>query len=84
MLLDARDEDGSQMTDQQLRDEAMTLFLAGHETTALVLSWSWYLLGQHPEVEQRLAEEVRTVLQGRPPTLEDVPRLPYWSRSCSR
>ena len=77
LLLHARDEDGSQMTDQQLRDEAMTLFLAGHETTALVLSWTWYLLGQHAEVEQRLAEEVRTVLQGRPPTLEDVPRLPY-------
>ena len=76
MLLHARDEDGSQMTDQQLRDEAMTLFLAGHETTALVLSWSWYLLSQHPEVEQRMAEEVRTVLAGRPPTVADVPKLP--------
>ena len=63
------------MTDQQLRDEAMTLFLAGHETTALVLSWTWYLLSQHPEVEERLADEVRTVLGGRPPTMEDVPKL---------
>jgi cytochrome P450 len=75
ILLHARDEDGSRMTDRQLRDEAMTLFLAGHETTALVLSWSWYLLGQHPEVEERVASEVGKILAGRVPTLEDVPRL---------
>ena len=54
MLLSARDEDdGTRMTDQQLRDEAMTLFLAGHDTTALTLSWGWYLLARHPEVAQR-------------------------------
>ena len=75
LLLQARDEDGSQMTDQQLRDEAMTLFLAGHETTALVLSWTWYLLSQHPEVEARLANEVQSVLGGRPPVFEDVPKF---------
>ena len=56
MLLQARDEDdGTRMSDKQLRDEAMTLFLAGHETTAIALSWSWYLLSQHPAVEQKLA-----------------------------
>ncbi|HYF94632.1 MAG TPA: cytochrome P450 [Symbiobacteriaceae bacterium] len=58
MLLHAVDEDGSQMTPRQLRDEAMTLFLAGHETTANALSWTWYLLAQHPEAEARLYQEV--------------------------
>ncbi len=53
MLLEAQDEDGSQMTDKQLRDEVMTIFLAGHETTALTLSWTWYLLAQNPLVEQK-------------------------------
>jgi cytochrome P450 len=78
MLLHARDEgDQSQMTDKQLRDEAMTLFLAGHETTALLLSWAWYLLARHPEAEARLAAEVRAVLGGRPPTVADLPHLPY-------
>ena len=50
------------MTDRQLRDEVMTLFLAGHETTAVALSWTWYLLAQHPEVEAKLAAELRDVL----------------------
>jgi cytochrome P450 len=77
MLLSARDEDGSHMTDQQLRDEAMTLFLAGHETTALALSWSFYLLGQNPEAEAALAREVRSVLGGREPEAADAPRLHY-------
>src|SRR5205807_8206053 len=54
MLLRAQDEDGSRMTDRQLRDETVTLFLAGHETTAVALSWTWYLLARHPEVEARL------------------------------
>src|SRR5262249_25949441 len=54
LLLQARDEEGNQMTDRQLRDEVMTIFLAGHETTALALSWTWYLLGSHPEIETRL------------------------------
>src|SRR6266571_2591137 len=53
MLLHAQDEDGSRMTDQQLRDEVMTLFLAGHETTAIALSWAWYLLALNPEAESR-------------------------------
>lgn len=76
-LVSAQDEDGSRMTDTQLRDEMMTLYLAGHETTALTLSWSWYLLSQHPEAEEKLAAEWRTVLGGRAPTPDDLPHLPY-------
>jgi cytochrome P450 len=75
MLLAARDEEGRPMSDAQLRDEAMTLFLAGHETTANALAWSFHLLGQHPSVESALHVELDTVLQGRRPTFEDVPRL---------
>jgi cytochrome P450 len=77
MLLQAQDEDGSQMTDAQLRDEVMTLFLAGHETTALSLSWSWYLLAMHPEKERKFHEELNEVLQGRLPGVEDLPKLKY-------
>jgi cytochrome P450 len=77
MLMAARDEDGSGMTDRQLRDEILTILLAGHETTAVSLSWTWYLLSQHPEVEQKLREELTQVLGGRVPRLEDLPRLPY-------
>jgi cytochrome P450 len=78
MLLHAQDEEsGRRMTDRQLRDECMTLFLAGHETTANTLSWAWYLLSQHPEAEARLHEELDRVLEGRRPTLADLPRLPY-------
>lgn len=77
MLLQAQDEDGSQMTDKQLRDEVMTLFLAGHETTAVLLSWTGYLLSQHPAVEQKLADEVEAVLGGRAPTVADLPQLRY-------
>jgi cytochrome P450 len=77
MLLHARDEDGSGMNDKQVRDEAMTLFLAGHETTALALSWAGYLLATNPAVMTRLRTELTTVLQGRPPTLADLPQLPY-------
>jgi len=77
MLLAAQDEDGSRMTDRQLRDEVMTLILAGHETTALLLSWTWYLLSENPEVEARLAAELRDVLGGRSPSVADLPRLPY-------
>lgn len=77
MLLAAHDEDGSQMTDRQLRDEVMTLFLAGHETTALTLSWAWYLLAQNPEVEEKFHAELDEVLGGRTPTLADMPRLKY-------
>jgi cytochrome P450 len=78
MLLLATDEDGgSGMTDEQLRDEVMTLILAGHETTANALSWTFHLLGASPEVEARLHAEVDSVLQGRRPTADDVPRLTY-------
>jgi cytochrome P450 len=77
MLLLAEDEDGSRMTDKQIRDEAMTLFLAGHETTAKTLTWTWYLLAQHPEIEAKLHEELERVLGGRTPTLEDLRQLPY-------
>jgi cytochrome P450 len=77
MLLAARDEDGSQMSDRQLRDEVMTLFLAGHETTALTLAWSWYLLGTHPGVERKFHAELDDVLGDREPTAADLPRLRY-------
>jgi cytochrome P450 len=78
LLLDAQDaDDGSRMTNQQVRDEIMTLLLAGHETTAVSLSWTWYLLAQHPDVEARLAAELRNVLGGRLPTVADLPRLRY-------
>jgi cytochrome P450 len=76
-LLGAQDEDGSRMTDRQLRDEAMTIVLAGHETTALALTWSWYLLSKHPLTLQPLADELEAVLAGRLPTLTDVPQLHY-------
>ncbi len=77
MLMGAMDEDGSQMTPKQLRDETMTLFLAGHETTALTLAWTWYLLSENPAAETRLQEELRDVLGGRPPDVADLARLPY-------
>jgi cytochrome P450 len=76
MLLAARDEEGRPMSDGQLRDEAMTLFLAGHETTANALAWAFHLLGQHPSVESALHAELDAVLEGRPPGLEDVAQLP--------
>ncbi len=78
VLLAATDEDsGSRMSDSQLHEEMMTLFLAGHETTAMALTWTWYLLSQHPEVEERLVREVSRVLRGRAPTVADLPQLPY-------
>ena len=77
MLLQEQDEDGSQMTDRQLRDEVMTLFLAGHETTALTLSWSWYLLGLDPQAEEKFHAELDQVLDGRRPTVADLPQLNY-------
>ena len=63
-LLRAQDTDGSAMTDQQLRDEVMTMLLAGHETTALALSWAWFLLASHPEAQAKLHDEVDHVLAG--------------------
>ncbi len=77
MLLQAHDEDGSQMTDKQLRDEVITLFLAGQETTALTLVWAWYLLALHPEAEETLWQELDEVLQGRAPEAADVPQLKF-------
>jgi cytochrome P450 len=79
MLLLAHDEeaDGSGMTDQQVRDEALTLFLAGHETTANALTWTWYLLSQNPECERRLHEEIDSALLGRAPEMSDLPQLRY-------
>ena len=79
MLVDAKDESGEGMSDQQLRDEMVTMFLAGHETTALALSWTLYLLSQNREAEARLHEELDRVLGGRMPAAEDVPRLEYTS-----
>jgi cytochrome P450 len=78
MLLAARDEDGgARMSDEQVRDEAMTLFLAGHETTANALSWTWYLLSQNPAAERQLHAELDQVLAGRQPSVADLPRLTY-------
>jgi cytochrome P450 len=78
MLMTATDETGTErMSDQQLRDEVMTLFLAGHETIATAMSWTWYLLHQHPEAAARVRKEALEVLEGRSPGFEDLPRLPY-------
>ncbi|MFM1920780.1 MAG: hypothetical protein RLZZ303_2414 [Candidatus Hydrogenedentota bacterium] len=77
MLLAARDEDNTGMTDLQVRDEAVTLFLAGHETTANALTWTWMLLAQHPEIEAKFHEELDRVLQGREPTPDDYAQLTY-------
>lgn len=86
MLIAARDEEtrggglserGAGLSDRELRDEVMTIFLAGYETVANALAWTWLLLGQNPEVEAKLDAELRDVLGGRLPTLEDMPRLTY-------
>jgi cytochrome P450 len=80
LLLTARDEDGNSMSDQQLRDEVITLLLAGHETTALNLSWTWYLLAQNPAVEAKLHAELDAVLGGRLPSARDIAKLQYTDR----
>lgn len=79
MLLLATDVegDGGRMSDRQLRDESMTIFLAGHETTANALAWTWYLLARNPQVERELHRELDTVLAGRTPQPDDYARLPY-------
>ncbi len=78
LLLSARDQQsGKPLSDLQVRDEIATFLLAGHETTANALAWTWYLLGQNPDAEARLQAEVAAVLNGRPPQVEDVPRLKY-------
>jgi cytochrome P450 len=78
MLLAARDEDtGEGMSDQQIRDEVMTLILAGHETTGAALTWTWYLLSQNPDARSKLQAELDQVLSGRAPRLDDLDLLPY-------
>lgn len=76
-LLQARDDEGQPMSNQQVIDECVTLFTAGHETTAAALAWTWYLLCEHPQSYQKLQREVDQELQGRLPTFDDLPRLPY-------
>jgi cytochrome P450 len=78
MLLAARDPENPSslgMSDQQIRDEAMTIFLAGHETTANAMAWTWHLLGSAPQIERRLHDELSRVLDGQTPAVEDVPKL---------
>lgn len=77
MLLEAQDEDGSRMDDRQVRDEVLTFLMAGHETTALVLSWAWLLLAENPDADRRLRDELDRVLGGRVPTMSDLPSLKY-------
>lgn len=79
-LLAAQDDDGAKMSDEQLRDEAVTLFLAGHETTALTLAHTFYLLSKNPDVERKLYAEIASVLGGRLPTADDARALPYAER----
>ena len=78
MLMSARDEEtGEAMTDEQLRVEVTTFLLAGQETTSLALTWTWYLLSQHPAARRRLEDEIDAVLDGRPPEYADLANLPY-------
>lgn len=78
LLLQVRDEDnGTGMTDEQVRDEVMTLLVAGHETTANAMTWTWFLLSQHPQVQAKLHSELKTVLGDRTPTFADIRRLSY-------
>lgn len=77
ILSEDTEGDGGFMSDQQIRDECLTLFLAGHETTANALTWTWYLLSQNPESEKKLHGELDRVLAGRAPSFEDVPNLKY-------
>jgi cytochrome P450 len=78
MLLSAQDEEGGEgLTDTQVRDEAMTLFLAGQESTSNSLVWTWYLISRHPDIEKRLHDELNSQLRGRLPDVEDLIKLPY-------
>ena len=77
MLLSATDVTGSPLTDQQVRDEVMTVLLAGHESTANAIGWMWYLLAQHPQVADKLTGELEKVLGGRPPQIENLRCLAY-------
>jgi cytochrome P450 len=80
LLLASRDEHGRPMSDLQVRDEAMTIFLAGHETTAVALTWTWMLLARDHAVERKLHAELDEVVGDRLPTLDDLERLPYMER----
>jgi len=80
LLMATRDEDGSAMSATELRDQVLTFLLAGHETTALALTWTWYLLSQNPEVEQKLHDELDHILGHRVPTLKELPALVYTDR----
>lgn len=78
MLMEAKDEEtGESMNDEQVRNEVATIYAAGHETTALALTWTWYALAQHPAILRKLQNEVDTVLAGKSPIMADLPRLPY-------
>ncbi|QTR04523.1 cytochrome P450, partial [Saccharothrix algeriensis] len=77
LLLECQEQAGTSMTDVQLRDEALNMFMPGHETTATALTWSWHLLAGHPEVYDRVVAEVDAVLGGRPAVVEDLPALRY-------
>ncbi|NDI35889.1 cytochrome P450 [Chengkuizengella sediminis] len=77
LLLKARDENNNQLTNEEIKDQVMTIFVAGHGTTANMLSWIWFLVSQHPEVEQKFYEEIDMVLAGRPPTIHDLKNLQY-------
>jgi len=82
LLLWARDEEtGQSMSDRQIRDELMTMLQAGHDTVSDAISWTWYLMAKHPEVRQRVEQEVDSTLGGRPPRFEDLARLGYTERS---
>jgi cytochrome P450 len=78
----AADEEGgpAPMSDEQIRDEAMTIFLAGHETTAVALTWTWYLLARNSHIEAHLHEELARVLDGHAPKVADLPQLTYTER----
>jgi cytochrome P450 len=78
MLMEVKDpETGKGMSDQEIRDQVMTLFMTGHETTAVTLTWTWYLLSKNPAVERKLRSELQEVLGDRLPTFEDLPKLKY-------
>jgi cytochrome P450 len=78
LLMDAKDEEtGKGMTDEQIRDEVMTFFLAGHETTSLALTWTWYLIGKHPEVAEKFYAEINALIQDRLPNADDYQKLSY-------
>ena len=77
VLLRVRDEDSTALTDEEVRDETLSMLIAGHETTAHALTWTWYLLSQHPKVEQKLHAELDAVIPGKLPRTDDLESLPY-------